>query len=271
MYKKLLSIIAYLYYKISKRKRIKFNRELTIEEISNEYNTKNLQYDYFHHYFWNIAPEWLREHRSFFIKENRGFGEDAFHAMWYLLFKEYRPIFILEIGVYRGQTLTLFSLLSKKLDIESSIHGISPFTSIGDSVSKYLNEIDFYEDVKNNFKFFHLELPIMHKGLSTDKNIIKIIQPLKFDLIYIDGNHDYDVVKQDFTIYSNLLNRNGLIVLDDASLNTEYKPKAFYSSAGHPGPSQVASEIDDLKFKEILSVGHNRIYKKIIVYCYSKY
>jgi len=37
----------------------------------------------------------------------------------------------------------------------------------------------------------------------------------------------------------------------------------FYSSAGHPGPSKVAIEIDLNIFEEILSVGHNRIFKKL--------
>lgn len=45
-------------------------------------------------------------------------------------------------------------------------------------------------------------------------------------------------------------------------LNTDYIPR-FYTFAGHPGPSLVASEIDPKLFEEIISVGHNRVYKKL--------
>jgi hypothetical protein len=76
---------------------------------------------------------------------------------------------VLEIGVYRGSTLSLFSLLSLKLNLNSEVHGISPFSSAGDSVSKYLSELDYFKDVLENFIFFYLPKPILHKGFSTDE------------------------------------------------------------------------------------------------------
>src|ERR1700730_5978673 len=33
-------------------------------------------------------PEELHSHRNYFTKSRRGFGEDAFHVMWFLLFNE---------------------------------------------------------------------------------------------------------------------------------------------------------------------------------------
>ena len=41
----------------------------------------------------------------------------------------------------------------------------------------------------------------------------------KFDLIFIDGDHDYKTVKNDFNNYKNLINKkNGLIVMHDIKL-----------------------------------------------------
>jgi len=182
--------------------------------------------------------------------------------MWYFIFKEFHPKNILEIGVYRGQTLSLFSLLSRKFDFETNIHGISPFTSAGDNVSKYSEEPDYYNDVHVNFDYFRLPPPFLHIGFSTDETMVQVIQSEVWDLIYIDGNHDYEVAKADFNICSQHLKPGGLIVLDDSSLYTDFKAP-FYSSAGHPGPSKVADEIDPNLFKEILSVGHNRVFKKL--------
>ena len=247
---------------VSKRKISKFNYKLSPEEIKEQFKDRTTQYKYFHHYFWNISPDWLKKHRDYFSKDKRGFGEDAFHSMWYFIFNKFKPKQVLEIGVYRGQTISLFSLLANKFGFASEIHGVSPFTSAGDQVSEYLTNLDYENDVKTNFNYFKLPSPILYKGFSTDEEMIKIIESKQWDLIYIDGNHDYEVAKQDFEICSKQLNKNGLIVLDDASLHTDYKPP-FYSTAGHAGPSKVASEIDHNDFEEILSVGHNRVFLKI--------
>ena len=254
-----LSCIQFNY---SKRRRKKYNIELNINDVKKELASLNSEHQYFHHYFWNIAPQWLKGHREYFSQEHRAFGEDAFHAMWYFIFNEFKPKKVLEIGVYRGSTLSLFSLLSQKFNLQSEVHGISPFTSAGDAVSIYLENLDYYNDVKTNFDFFNLPSPFLHKGFSTDKTMIEIIQANEWDLIFIDGNHDYEVAKHDFIVCSQHLKKGGIIVLDDASLYTDYKAP-FYSSAGHPGPSKVASEIDMNSFEEILSVGHNRVFKKL--------
>ena len=142
------------------------------------------------------------------------------------------------------------------------MHGIGPLSSSGDGVSTYLDNLDYYADVKKNFDYFNLPAPFLHKGYSTDKNMIEQIQSEEWDLIFIDGNHDYDVAKADFIISSRNIKKGGLIVLDDASLYTGFKAPV-YSTPGHPGPSKVASEIDTAVFEEILSVGHNRVFKKI--------
>ena len=69
-------------------------------------------------------PEELKKHRQYFLQGQRGFGEDAFHVMWWMLFREMRPKSFLEIGVYRGQTLSLAALHHRTLGIEGSVTGI---------------------------------------------------------------------------------------------------------------------------------------------------
>lgn len=261
MIKKIISKFTPFLYYFSKRKIKKYNKQLSISQIVLTFENRNSQYNYFHHYFWRIAPEWLRNHREYFSNEQRGFGEDAFHAMWFLIFKELKPSNVLEIGVYRGQTLSLFSLFAQKFNMKTEVHGVSPFTSSGDKVSKYLENLDYYKDVEKNFEHFNLPSPFLHKGFSTDSSMIDLIGSKTWDLIYIDGNHDYEIVKQDFKICSDSLNKNGLIVLDDSSLYTNFNAP-LYSTAGHPGPSKLAQEIDLTKFEEIISVGHNRVFRK---------
>lgn len=204
----------------------------------------------------------LRNHRLYFATNGRGFGEDAFHVLWWMLLKELRPKTFLEIGVYRGQVLSLVSLLNQIFKTDGSVTGISPFLPAGDAVSRYRSDIDYLEDTQKNFRHFGLPQPELIKAFSTEPTAINKIQSQSWDAIYIDGNHDYEVAKQDWEICAQNLNHGGIIVLDDSALNTEYRPPAF-ATGGHQGPSQLAQEYDSSRFKEILRVGHNRVFQRI--------
>jgi hypothetical protein len=212
---------------------------------------------YFHH----RLPAELRAHRQYFTQERRGFGEEAFHVMWFFLFREFKFRNFLEIGVYRGQTLSLAAMLQRQFQCEGELVGISPFTSAGDSVSKYI-ELDYYDDTLKNFAHFSLPKPTLIKAFSTDAIAKEKIASRQWDCVYIDGNHDYEIARQDWEISSANTRAGGVIVLDDSGLNTAYRPPDF-ATGGHPGPSRLAPEIKAAGgWKEILHVGHNRVFQK---------
>lgn len=230
-----------------------WNRSLT---HSHEFYLDTFRFFYFQ------LPQQLKKHKYYFNKKSRGFGEKAFHTMWYLLYKKYHFRNFLEIGIYRGQTISLIGLLGKLENAEISVYGISPFTKVGDHVSQYV-EIDYLQDVVANFDHFQLRNPNLLKAYSTDQNALDLISSINWDCIYIDGSHDYEVAKQDWLNCSKQLKQGAIIVFDDASLYTDYKAP-FFAFNGHPGPSQVADEIKaDIRFKEVLRVGHNRVFEKI--------
>lgn len=240
----------------------KKKEQLNFENIFSNKNSRNTVYNTLDDFYLKNLPLKFIRHRKFFEKNRRGFGEDAFHSMWYFLFSEFKPINCLEIGVYRGQTLTLWKLLSNHLKYESHVTGVSPFSSAGDSVSNYSNEIDYLADTKSNHEHFGLQYPEFCVDFSTGEKAQAVISSKKWDLIYIDGSHDYDVVCQDWAASINNLSDNGIIVMDDSSLYFDYLPGAG-SFAGHPGPSRVAKEISQFQMKLIGGVGHNNIFKKI--------
>lgn len=209
----------------------------------------------------SLDPQ-IRQHRHYFNQERRGFGEDAFHVMWWLLVNRFHPGHFLEIGVYRGQAISLVSLLAKLAGIDCTTVGISPFSSIGDSVSTYRGGLDYHQDTLDNFAHFSLPKPELFKAYSTDPQAVERIHADHWDMIYIDGNHDYDIVLKDWQVCSEAVKVGGIIVLDDSALNTSYTPPPF-ATGGHPGPSRLASEIDTTRFEEILKVGHNRVFQRL--------
>jgi hypothetical protein len=214
------------------------------------------------HYFDRQLPSALRMHRHYFTQARRGFGEDAFHVLWFLLFREFHPSSFLEIGVYRGQTLSLASLLARDFGFNCFIQGISPFSRSGDSVSAYRTHINYYADTLENFAHFSLPSPALLRAFSTDHEARKLIASRQWAIIYIDGNHDYEIAKQDWTLSAECVQPGGLIVLDDSGLTTSYQPPVF-ATGGHPGPSRLAQEINRSQFREMLQVGHNRVFQKI--------
>lgn len=220
-------------------------------------------YDNLYQYFDYDLPISFLKHRHYFDQVSkgsyRGCGENPFHAMWFLLFKEFRPINCLEIGVYRGQTISLWALLSKYFDYSTNISAISPFAPVGDKVSTYEETLNYLDDTTENHHYFHLPPPEFCQALSTDDKATELIESKKWDLIYIDGGHDYDVVLHDIRCAIKNLSPNGLIVMDDSSLYFNFSSKSGRFK-GHAGPSQVTKEMLDTHVLElIIGVGHNNI------------
>ena len=141
------------------------------------------------------------------------------------------------------------------------LHGISPFTPAGDKVSVYLRDIDYLTDTLEHHRHFGLQAPTLIRALSTDPDAVEYIRTGRWDLIYIDGNHDYDVALADYQICRDSLADGGLLVMDDSSLYTDYQPPLF-SFAGHPGPSRVVQELAMKELNFIGAVGHNNVFMK---------
>jgi hypothetical protein len=244
----------------------RLNRELkqhlSLEELQRRHLSRNEQYFFCVHFFDHFLPHPIKHHRHYFSQGGRGFGEDAFHAMWFLIFEKLCPKTALEIGVYRGQTITLWKMLSRHFTFECSIGCVSPFSAAGDSVSHYQQQLDYFKDVQLNHGHFNLPLPEFCQQFSTSAEANLFIARRQWDVIYIDGNHDYEVARHDWLVCSKAVVPGGLIVLDDSALDTDFRPPLF-ATAGHPGPSRVASEISPAQFREVFSVGHNRVFERL--------
>jgi hypothetical protein len=204
--------------------------------------------------FLKFCPKWIINHRKYF--KDKGFGEDAFHAFWFDIIRTFKPERLLEIGVYRGQVISLWALIGKELDIEMEVVGISPLNNSADTVSSYVS-MDYESDIYSNFLHFSLDLPIIKKGLSRD--YIDFIRTGDWDLIYIDGSHDYEDVLLDLESAYVGLKKGGLVILDDSSIFTSFKPLITRAFKGHPGPSRIFSDIDINKWTFLCGVGHNNL------------
>ena len=233
----------------------------SLSEVFSKNHSRNVVYNELDQFYYQHLPLDLVAHRRYFSKFSRGFGENAFHSMWYLLFSEFKPIHCLEIGVYRGQVITLWAILANKLNIQSEISCVSPFSAAGDNVSTYRTDINYLQDTIVNHHHFKISLPKFCTEFSNSKKAHDFIAEKKWDLIYIDGSHEEQIVQQDFEIAFANLADNGIIILDDSSLYFDYQPSKT-SFAGHPGPSKVTQELVIRHMSLFGGVGHNNIFLK---------
>jgi hypothetical protein len=244
------------------RAELNYDAEWSFSEIMRFVPDETDRYRYFVWYFDTQLPQHVRDHRLYFARKNRGFGEDAFHAMWWKLFMELHPIRALELGVYRGQILSLWELMSRELGLPVEAWGVSPLINLGDTVSQYLDIADYQLDVDSHFRKFGLGEAKLFRGKSQDATSVAFIKSQKWDLIYIDGSHDFEEVVQDLELSKGCLERGGYLVLDDASLFSSYVPPSF-SFKGHSGPSSVVMNSQLMEgLTEIATCGHNRVYVK---------
>lgn len=198
----------------------------------------------------NTTPQ-LKEYRDWIEQHIFGFGERSFLWMWKLIVDTLPPDFkFLEIGVFRGQILGLIRMLAPDADIT----GITPLdSSDGHWESDYAADIAYLHDT------FNLSQPRILKGLSTDDGIKEKVG--MYDVIYIDGGHTYPIARHDVYYFSSHVKIGGYLVIDDCA--NKYKlPDGMFK-----GIEPVSRAVDELLpngyYKEVLSVVHNRVFKRI--------
>jgi hypothetical protein len=210
----------------------------------------------------NANPQ-LKAHRDWVEQNIFGFGERSFHYLWKLLCDEMPHGFrFLEIGVFRGQILSLIRLLRT----DAIIEGVSPL----DSTDGHWHS-DYAADIRRIHDQFELPKTYkIHKGLSTDHEIIATVQaqnfapqshPKGYEILYIDGGHTYPVAKSDIENYAPLIKPGGYLVIDDCC-NDLNIPQGMF-----PGIAPVTIAVKDTlpnmpEFKFLFSLVHIKVYQK---------
>lgn len=193
-----------------------------------------------------------------------GFGELSFTWSWKLLVDEMPSDFkFLEIGVYQGRVLSQVGMLAKNTNKKCSIYGVTPLSTAGDKYSNY-TDVNYLEKIQDNFRKLNNDISNLKiiKGYSQDKDVIdETTKYAKFNMIFIDGSHDYENVVFDILNYSKMLVCGGYLVMDDSSL---YLEDSYGMFKGHPDVSKACTDFLDNnpQFEEVYAVGHNRVWKK---------
>jgi cephalosporin hydroxylase len=219
----------------------------------------------------------LIDFRVWVLSHRHGFGETQFYWMWNLITQVLPQDFkFLEIGVFRGQIPCLVTLLAHRYGLRGKIYGVTPLSTIG--FTDLPDNLDFERDIIKTFTaakqpMANFQLIV---GNSTDKDVIYTTGlEGPFDLVYIDGGHEYDTVVSDVKHYAEMVKAGGLLVIDDASchlqlpLEANERSRRFLEGNEHwsKGIIEVSEAVEatvmkDNRFAELFAVGHNRVWRR---------
>lgn len=161
-----------------------------------------------------------------------------------LKIKSSNPV-VCEIGVWKGKSSYIFATALKK--INGALYSIDPFNGEGDKASEgtYQNELSklgspLLENYKKTMDKYGL-LDIVNIIPSISKKAYNKFPEKYINFLFIDGNHDYKSVKEDFELWSPLLVKNGHIVLHDVGANHVDGPKKVFKERilNNPGWKDV--------------------------------
>jgi len=157
--------------------------------------------------------ELLKKHRDFVESNAFGFGERSFGWLFKLVVDEMPKEFsFLEVGVFRGSSLSLIKLLANLSIKKVNRFGVSPMdSSDGHWDSDYFADvirIHHELDLKPDYTIYH--------GLSTEERIIeKAKSTAPYNILYIDGGHTKEVVESDLLYYPQMIKSGGYLMIDD--------------------------------------------------------
>lgn len=228
----------------------------------------------------------LKHHRDWVEAKRWGFGDRAFHYLWFLLLRdlaERAPVIrALEIGVYKGQITSLWALIARRYGLDLRVTAVSPFEGTAqrlphpirklrrwldrgyrqaaDAGNLYFHD-DYLQRTREIFDAFGLDFDAVRviRGYSNDPGVARQVAGSRFALVYIDGDHSLDVARSDVATYAPLVEEEGYLVMDDASW---FLPGSGFSK-GYEAVSIAAEGIPPLGFANVLNVGHNRVYRRV--------
>lgn len=212
------------------------------------------------------ADPGLDAHRSFVEKHVYGFGERAFHWLWKLIVDTMPTTFsFLEIGVYKGQVLSLIRLLADRTDRSALIIGVTLLSKFAGVTGQFLDhpDEDYGAHIATLHDHFALEHPLLIVGDSTCPDIKqRAAANGPYDIVYVDGCHEYEYVKEDLLHYPTLVRPGGYLVVDDASCYLK-QPFGFFQGI-EPVCRAVRAVIEpDPNWEHLLAIVHNRVFRRI--------
>ncbi len=124
-----------------------------------------------------------------------------YYSFLYLVSREFKPKIMVEIGTYQG----LGSIHLALGNPEGRVTTIEQRLGFRDALYRFC----YNENINNIDALIGESLAVVDRFM--DNSI---------DLLFIDGNHDYEFAKEDYNKYLPKVKENGIILIDDIQLHS---------------------------------------------------
>ena len=227
----------------------------------------------------------LAAHRRHVEARQLGYGDPAFHALWARLLAtahaQFGRVDALEIGVFKGQVISLWALLAREHGWPVRVHAITPLAGQPLPAARWWRSLlfrlsprfrervasgDFYADddyekiLRTHFAAHRLSFDDVRllRGYSTDDAVRAQVAADRFHLLYIDGDHTYAGARADLEHYAPKVVPGGWLVMDDAA--HDQPGTTFWK--GYETVARACRLLPALGFKPVFAVGHNRVFQR---------
>ena len=192
------------------------------------------------------------KYKSIFKKECKFSYKDWFSyniPVWKNIINKIKSINYLEIGSFEGRSCLFISQLKNT----NSVTAVDTWKGSHEHTKILFKKV--FENFKININYKNRSKIIFFKQTS-DKFFIR--NKNIYNLIYIDGSHEYSQVKKDFKNSFNCLEKNGYIICDDFMW-------FFYKDLDKNPMKAILECYNEYKKKlNVEFVNHQIIFKKIV-------
>lgn len=142
-------------------------------------------------------------------------------------------------------SVVLFAMCQaiKDFKMDTKIEAVD--TWMGDPQAGFYGE-EVYDLVKKTIKEYFSGLSTVLHKMTFDEALLKF-EDGYFDIIHIDGFHEYEAVKHDFTMCLPKLKENGIILFHDTAADTGYGSSLFWD--------EIKQEFNSFEFSHSWGLG----------------
>jgi len=216
--------------------------------------------------------ELLRKHREFIENDATitAFGDRCVQYIFKLCVDEMPKDFkFLEIGIYKGQIISLVQALATRTNRDVQIIGVTPLRD-----PEFNNNEDRMPDIIRLFDSLNItrDNTDIIDGRSQTPSVVEKVKTFgKVDLMFIDGDHSYNGAFFDMNVYAAQLKSGGLLVIDDTNnfknfphlYDPIHKRETLFTGLEDVSRATRDALENNPQFEELLACMHVRIFQKV--------
>lgn len=196
-------------------------------------------------------PGWLAQNEIIALNH---FAKEA-------IIKSNKSDYLVEIGSFLGKSTVAIALACKRLN-KCKVLSVDPHKN--SDTHRYMKIKNSFNGLKKNLTYYKLSNYVIIEKTTSQKAYPKYVN-INTNLLFLDGDHRYKQVSKDFSMWSNVLDYGGYLILHDA-FNIKGPRMLMFNLLLHKNYSYVGHTADLACFKKRKTLSIRNWIKKLYGY-----